>query len=64
MLRVHRLADDEAQLQSAQALIGFPQFGGLLPRRRHQRFLLLLDHLRSERGDRAITRLEIELVEP
>ena len=43
MARVQALADRHAQLQLAQALVGRLDLGRLLPRRRHQRFLMLLD---------------------
>ena len=62
--RVQARAGREAELQLPHALIRALQIARLLPRRGHQRFLMLLHDARAERRDAAMTRIEIQLVEP
>ena len=64
MPRVQAFADGHAHLELPQALVDRLNLGGLLPGRRHQRFLMVLDHLRPERRRRAPPGIEIQRVEP
>ena len=64
MTRVQARARREAELQLPHALIRALQIARLLPRGRHQRFLMLLHDARAERRDAAMTRIEIQLIEP
>ena len=58
------MPDHQTELQLAHALVGALQIARLLPRGGHQRFLMLLHDARAERSDAALTRIEVQLIEP
>ncbi len=64
MPRVQADAHRQTELQLTHALIRALQIARLLPRGSHQRFLMLLYDASAKCGDAAMTRIEIQLIEP
>ena len=58
---VQALTHRHAHLELAQALVHRLDLRGLLPRRRHQRFLMLLNDLRAERRRRPPAGIQVQL---
>ena len=56
--------DCAAQLRLTPYLIYALDLAELFPGGRHQLFLLSLDHLRTQCGDCAMPRIEIQFVQP
>src|SRR6185369_16262195 len=64
MLGVIDGIDLQAKLRLSSQLIDPFDVANLLPRRSHELLLLSLDHCSAERRNRAVTRIEVQFVEP
>ena len=62
--RVRRRARRNGQLIQPLLLVVAAQLFGLLPGRRHQVFLVLLNYFGAEAGGDAMARIQIEIVQP
>ena len=64
MLVDERLADRFGELRALETLVVLFLLRQLVPRRSHELFLLVADHLRSETRRDTVPRIEIQLTEP